>query len=586
MALQRYTFTRSGKVQVELDLQHGLVYADTPRVVEASITNDDAHGDVAGTIHALNWVDRQVAFAVHFDHPVVERQVLPFREGEKAVRQLLTFDLGRSRVLEVRVALSTVDITGARANLATANSKGFDAIREAAREAWNALLGRVKIDAPTRQKRIFYTALYHAFLHPSNIADVDGRVRGPDGEILQARGGVYYSTLSLWDTFRANFPLLALLVPERVDGIVQTLLQHHATYGSLPVWTAWGREIWCMIGNPALSIIATAVADDFNGFDRREALDAMIKTATQPRQHAPDWAQIDTKMLDRYGYLPFDLKPNESVSTTVEKGIGDDAVARVAKAVGDRATETFFAQRARNYAHLFDPQTRFMRGRDSTGNWRPDFDPVTPTSPMSNPGDYTEGNAWQYSLAPALHDPQGLVALIGGEAMFGHWLDQFFSLNTLKTNPFLGQEAIIGQYAHGNEPSHHIAWLYAYTPTPGHGHARLREIHRRFYSDKPDGIIGNNDAGQMSAWYVLATLGFYPVVPASGEFVIGAPEVRSARLLLANGKKLQIRAPHFDESHPWARVVRWNGAVLQAKSINYGNLTAGGELAFEMHPMP
>lgn len=582
VALQRYTFTHGGKVQVLLDLQHGLAYVTTPRVLEASISHDDALGNIEGTLHVRNWVDRQVAFALHFDHPVVSRFILPPKDGDKAQRQVLTFDLGKSKVLEVRVALSTVDTEGAKQNLATARHLRFNQVRLNAKASWNTLLSRVLIQAPERQKTIFYTALYHALLHPSHIADANGLVRGPDGVVRQARGGVYDSTLSLWDTYRAQFPLLALLVPEHVDGIVQSMLQHDQALGTLPVWTAWGQETWCMTGDPSLPILGTAVAYGFTGFDHREALAAMIQTATHNRPAAPEWAQVNHAMLDRYGYLPFDLKPNESVSTTLELGIGDSAVASVARALGDDTHAAFFAQRALSYQHLFDPETRLMRGKDSQGNWRSHFDAVTPTSPLSNPGDYTEGNAWQYSLTPALQDPEGLVSLMGGEAAFGGWLDRFFSLNTLKPNPMLGQEAIIGQYAHGNEPSHHIAWLYAYTPTPWHGHERLREIYTRFYSDQPEGIIGNDDAGQMSAWYVLATLGFYPVAPASGQFVLGAPQVKSARVDFGEGKILTIKASALDATHMWAKSVQLNGAVLSGRTVRYQDLKAGGTLQFEM----
>jgi predicted alpha-1,2-mannosidase len=446
------------------------------------------------------------------------------------------------------------------------------------------LLGRITIEAPAHRKRIFYTALYHTLLHPSDIADVDGRVRGPDGVVLQARGGHYYSTLSLWDTFRGVHPLFTLLVPERVDGFVLSLLDHHRAMGYLPLWTAWGRETWTMIGNPALAVIADAVAKGFHGFDHGEALAAMLQTSTARRENAPAWAQRDWADYEQFGYLPFDRSDGESVSKTLEYGIGDAALAQVAAALKQDTIAARFAKRAQGYHLLFDARTGMMRGRNAAGEWRTPFDPVTPTSPMNNPGDYTEANAWQYTLTPALHDPEGLVRLMGGPKAFGDWLDRFFSVQAPGDNRHLGQEAMIGQYSHGNEPSHHIAYLYAYSDRPWKGHAMIRRIAREFYGLGHGDIQGNDDCGQMSAWYVLSTLGFYPVVPGSGEFVAGAPQVRVASVQLGSGRALHIEASGFSERNFVASQVRLNGWVLDSKHLPYADLMRGGRLSFSMTP--
>jgi predicted alpha-1,2-mannosidase len=586
VAVQKYTFAHSGKVQVLADFQFGLRNVTGPQVTASEVAPNDSNAEFSGTIHSKNWVEREASFVLQFNHAWTRAERLPAKPGELAPRYLLTFDVGRTRALEARVAMSTVDVAGARGNLAESARRDFAALRADAERAWNDLLGRVQISAPARTKRIFYTALYHAFVHPSDIADVDGRVRGPTGEVIAARGGHYYSTLSLWDTFRAQQPLLTLLVPERVDGIVETLLEHHRAAGNLPVWTAWGRETWCMIGNPALPIIADAIAKGFTGFDQEEALAAMVTTSTQPRPHAPDWAQFDWAPLDRYGYLPFDLVPGESVSKTLEAGIGDDAVARVARALGKNDIAQKFAQRAQGYRKLFDPATRVMRGRDAQGNWRTPFDPLLATSPLNNPGDYTEANAWQYSLTPALHDPHGMLALLGGAKAFGDYLDTFFTLQVAHPDKLLGQEAMIGQYAHGNEPSHHIAWLYALSDRPWRGHARIAQLVRDFYSDRPDGIVGNDDCGQMSAWYVFATLGFYPAEPASGRYTLGAPQVVAASIHLHNGKTLQIRAKGFGNDHPYARQVRFHGRTIDTYDLAHADLIGGGTLEFDMAPLP
>ena len=586
VALHHYRFEQGGRVQVLADFQHGLHDEGSLRVTASAVSLDAAAGEITGTISTHGFVDREYSFVVQFDRPVGKAELIPAHAGEKAPRYLLDFDLAAGRDLNVRVAFSTVDVPGARRNLGEAQGRDFAQVRADADVSWNALLGRVEITGTERQRRIFYTALYHALLHPSDIADRDGRVRGPTGRVLAAPGGVYYSTLSLWDTFRGAFPLLTVLVPERVDGIVQTLLAHQRDQGVLPVWTAWGRESWCMIGNPALPVLATAVADGFHGFDHNAALEAMLATATLPRPSAAASVKLDWGMYEEHGYLPFDKVSNESVSATLELGIGDDAVARVAAKAGRPDLARRFAARAQYYHNLLDPGTRLARGRDSAGRWRTPFDPVTPTSPLNNPGDYTEGNAWQYTLAIALHDPEGLVKEMGGAGKFGDWLDEFFRHGGLKPNPWLGQEAIIGQYAHGNEPSHHVAYLYAWTDRPWRGSERIRQIARSFYSDRPDGIIGNDDAGQMSAWYVLATLGFYPVVPAGGCFVLGTPLTPSAVVHLPKGRTLRIRTMGFPGEDSYGARATLEGAPVAPTSLRYADLMQGGALVFSMRESP
>ena len=579
VAVHRYTFKQGGRVQVLVDLQHGLLFGEGPRVTQATSRVDAARGELSGTTHAKNWVEREASFVVRFDRPIAQVTTLPPREGDRAARYLLDFNLGAGRVLHARVALSTVDVDGARRNLAVDEAKAFDAVRAAADAQWQRLLSRIEIEADARFKKIFYSALYRTLLHPSDIADADGRVRGPTGQVMEAPGGVYYSTLSLWDTFRGVHPLFTLLVPERVPGFVQTMLAHHRAQGYLPLWTAWGRETHTMIGNPALPVIADAVAKGFHrqgaaqeqGFDLNAALQAMVETSTLPRPNAPVWAQRDWNAYEQFGFIPLDKIGNESVSKTLEFGIGDDAVARVARAAGRPEVAERFSRRAQGWRQLWDAQTQMMRGKDSAGRWREPFDPLVPTSPMNNPGDYTEANAWQYTLTPALHDPAGLVAKMGGAAAFEAWLDRFFSVQAPGANKHLGQEALIGQYAHGNEPSHHIAYLYAFTAAPEKGPALIRRIARSFYGSGPDGITGNDDCGQMSAWLVLSTLGLYPVVPASGEYVAGATLVRRAWLTRADGTRLLIE--------PGPRPGVWlDGRRLPATAVPHAALLQGRRL--------
>jgi predicted alpha-1,2-mannosidase len=317
-----------------------------------------------------------------------------------------------------------------------------------------------------------------------------------------------------------------------------------------------------------------------------EALQAMVETSTLPRSRAPEWAQRDWIAYDEFGYVPLDRVSNESVSKTLEFGIGDDAVARVAHAAHSKDVALRFAARAQGYRKLWDEETRMMRGKTSAGVWRTPFDPLMPTSPMQNPGDYTEANAWQYTLTPALHDPNGLMELMGGAGALESWLDQFFSVTAPGDNKHLGQEALIGQYAHGNEPSHHIAYLYAFTEKPWKGQERVARIMKDFYTDRPNGIIGNDDCGQMSAWYVLSTLGFYPVVASSGEFVMAAPQVRSATMELSKGRRLHIVASDFGKTDRYVYRVRLNGQVMPTTATRYQALTAGGTLRFERTAVP
>jgi predicted alpha-1,2-mannosidase len=583
VALHRYTFARPGRVQVLVDLQHGLVFGEQPRVREAQARIEGR--EARGTLQLSGWVQRQASFVLRFDRAPRQVTLLPARagpNGDKAPRWLLDFDLGAGRTLQARVALSTVDEDGAERNLREADGRAFDTVRRDADRAWNALLGRLRL-APgesARTQRLFYSALYRALLHPSDIADADGRVRGPRGGVIQAPGGRYDSTLSLWDTFRAVHPLHTLLVPERVPGYVNTFLAHHAQQGYLPLWTAWGRETHTMIGNPALPVMADAVVKGFGGFDRDAALRAMVETSTRARPDAPAWAQRDWSVLERYGWLPFDIQPGESVSKTAEYGWGDDALARVARALGDAATAERFARRAQGWRHLFDATTLTLRGKDSAGRWREPFNPVEATSPLNNPGDYTEANAWQYTATPALHDPEGFRELLGGPKALEDWLDTFFATPLPNPDKHLGQEALIGQYAHGNEPSHHIAWLYAYTDTPAaraKGQALVRRIAREFYADTPKGLIGNDDCGQMSAWLVFAMLGLYPAVPASGSYVAGVPMVQGATLRLPGGRMLRIEPGRVDQPS-------LDGRPLPPTAMPHASLVQGGTLRLPARP--
>jgi predicted alpha-1,2-mannosidase len=364
-----------------------------------------------------------------------------------------------------------------------------------------------------------------------------------------------------------------LIAPERVNGFITTLIEHAKSAGFLPIWTAWGQDNYCMIGNHAIPVIADAYMKGFSGFDAEEALQQMVRSSRENHINS-HWT-----LLNKYGYYPFDSLDNEAVSRTLEHGVDDYCIALMADKMGKKDIASEFYKRSAYYKNLYDPTTRQMRGKDSRGNWRNPFDPLAATSPMNNPGDYTEANAWQYFWTPAQYDVKGITVLLGGKKQFTDQLDSFFSIKSINTNKHLGQEAMIGQYAHGNEPSHHIAWLYAFSDTPEKGDQLISRICTEFYNNTPEGMIGNDDCGQMSAWYIFATLGFYPVNPVSGQYVAGWPQVNNAVIMTAHGKKLVLAKKSVASS-------RMKLIILNSKSIGNNGLThqalsAGGYLQFK-----
>ncbi|HRG23450.1 MAG TPA: GH92 family glycosyl hydrolase [Chitinophagaceae bacterium] len=516
VAFHQYTYP-DHKAKLLIDLQHGLRFLTDSLVLESNVQVEN-NSRLSGWCHTQNWVNRKYYFTIEFSLPFTSILELPKKAKENASRFLLGFMLKDKR-LKVKIALSTVSVEGAKENLKTELSHWeFNTIVSLAKNKWNRYLSRIVIEAPVKQKTIFYSCLYRLLLQPSNICDTDGQYRGPDDKIHTAINKEYYSTLSLWDSYRAAHPLYTLLIPERVNGFVNTLVEHAKAAGFLPIWTIWGQDNYCMIGNHAIPVIADAYLKGFRGFDADEALQQMVRSSRENHINS-NWT-----LLNQYGYYPFDSLDNEAVSRTLEHGVDDYCIALMAEKMGKKDIAAEFYIRSAYYKNLYDPSTRQMRGKDSRGNWRTPFNPLTATSPMNNPGDYTEANAWQYFWTPAQFDVKGLTALLGGKKQFTSQLDSFFNIKSLNPNKHLGQEAMIGQYAHGNEPSHHIAWLYALSDHPEKADQLISRICTSFYNNTPDGITGNDDCGQMSAWYIYATLGFYPVNPVNGIFVRSVPQ--------------------------------------------------------------
>lgn len=566
VSFHRYTFpTQQAKLLI--DLQHGLRFLTDSLVLQSQLEWVDSC-TIRGYCHTKNWVERTYFFVVVFETPFTRHQLVSRRNKENAPRAILDFSLKKNKQLQVKVALSTVSTAGALQNLQSEIPQWrFQQVVHQNQAQWNTLLNRVTLRGSGEQKRVFYTALYRLFIQPNNIADVDGWYRGANDSVVKSATGNYYSTLSLWDTYRATHPLYTLLAPERVDDFVNSLVEHGKAAGFLPIWSAWGKDNYCMIGNHAIPVIADAYVKGFKGFDFQAALDLMIKSSTENHVNS-DWT-----LLNQYRYYPFDRLENEAVSRTLEHGVDDHFLGKMALSLGDTATATSFLYRSKNYQQLFDASTQQFRGKNSLGHWRYPFNPLEATSPMNNPGDYTEANAWQYFWTPAQYDVEGLTQLLGGKEALTKKLDTFFTLTSSEGNKFLGQEAMIGQYAHGNEPSHHVAYLYRYSSHPQKTEALLKHICEDFYKNRPDGLIGNDDCGQMSAWYIFTTLGFYPVNPADGHYTLGAPQCRKAILRLSDGEKVII-------TNLSRKRATFNGKEIHQYQIQHRDLMQGGSLRF------
>ncbi|MDB5457830.1 MAG: sugar hydrolase, partial [Caulobacter sp.] len=488
------------------------------------------------------------------------------------------------RPLVAKVALSSVSEDNAVLNLAS-DEKGFDfdGVRARTKAAWEQALGAVDIAAPAPMRTSVYTALYHTLLAPSVFSDVDGRYRGPDGQVhtaqtLEGKGFTFHSTFSLWDTFRAEHPLLTLMQPEtRTSDVVNSLIasQRQSPFGLLPVWQFHGQETWTMIGYHAVPVIADAYLKGIKGFDAEAALDAMVKSAT----YAPYGGLGDYMAL---GYVPIDKEP-EAASKTVEYAYDDWTIARMARALGKDDIAKAFETRAGNWRNSFDVKTGFLRARKSDGGFRTPFDPTA----INYGSDYTEGNAWQYSwFAP--QDVGGLIGAMGGDAAVVKKLDAMFDFDNSKLDYSHAEDiaGLIGQYIHGNEPSHHVAYLYDYAGQPWRTQERLTQIVKSQYKPTPDGLSGNDDLGQMSAWLVFTALGFYPVTPGSNEYVIGRPFLERATLNLPNGKRFTITAEGLSDARPYVGAVTLNGRPLSRGFLRHDEIEAGGTLVFVMSAKP
>lgn len=595
VGVHRYSFSDGAAAHLVVDLRPSLY--NYPGKVLWSGLHLRPDGTLTGFRETRGWAPgRKLFFAMRFSAPLTGHAFLnretdvPYRgfqgpgRGSDALDEKLgraleaRLDFGRlAHPLEVKVALSGVDEAAAVANLA-AEPGGFDQVLARTRAAWAEALGPLEIDAPAPLRTSLYTALYHALLAPSVWGDADGRYRGPDDQVHRADGFTFRSTFSLWDTFRAEHPLLTLIQPERTtDDAIASLVasREESPDGILPVWQFAGRETWTMIGYHAAPVIADAYLKGLRGFDADRALAAMVASA----EHAL-YGGLGEYM--RRGYVPIDKEP-EAASKTVEYAYDDWTIARMARATGRTDVAARFERRAASWRNSFDAKSGWLRARLSTGAFRTPFDPAA----IDYGSDYTEGNAWQYSwFVP--QDEAGLIRLLGGDAKAVARLDAMFDYDTSKLDYSKSEDiaGLIGQYIHGNEPSHHVAYLYNYAGAPWKTQARLQQIVDTQYKPTPDGLAGNDDLGQMSAWLLFTAMGFYPVAPGSNEYVIGRPFVPRAVLHLPDGKRFTIVAAGLSDANRYVGAVTLDGRPLARTYVRDAEIRAGGELRFTMAAAP
>ena len=581
-AMHRYTFNQPGEANLLLDLQNGLVFDSKNvryRVLEGEVEMLD-NKTIAGYNRVRGWVARYFYYMIVFDRPYTVKKELPQEEGEKAKRFILEFDLKEGESVQVKVALSTVGIEGAKVALDKENPGwNFESIKAETNGKWNDMLSLAEVEGTEEEKMNFYTSMYHLFIQPTNIADIDGKYRGANDSIFVSSTGYYYSTFSLWDTYRAAHPLYTLLVPERAGDMVESMIAHKEAKGFLPIWTLWGKENYCMIGNHAVPVIVDAYLKGLITSDPERAY-AAIKESLTLSQLNSDW-----EVYDKYGYYPFDIIEKESVSRTLESAYDDYCAALMAQALGKEEDYRFFMKRAGYYQNLFDKQTGMMRGKDSTGSWRVPFNMFSLSHASSHGGDYTEGNAWQYTWH-VQHDVEGLISLMGGKQAFSTKLDSLFYLRSENAVNVLDVTGLIGQYAHGNEPSHHVAYLYTYVDKAYKTQELIREIFDRFYLPEPSGLCGNDDCGQMSAWYIFSAMGFYPVNPVGGEYIIGAPQLKRIVLHLPENKTFTVEAVNLSKQNKYVKAVALNGQEITDFRIQHKDILAGGHLIFTMSDKP
>ena len=580
VGLHRYSFPQGKQAHILVNLKDGV-----GSIVTNSYIRQIDEYTIEGYRYTRGWSPmRKVYFVLQADKPIADLSLYDdtvqvaakSQLKARAVKGVLSF--GEQQQVMVKVALSPVSCENAMANL-KAEMSGFDFehVRKACAAQWNERLNRITIETDDEAaKRVFYTSNYHTMVAPTLFCDVNGQYRGINDMIYTApEGFTNYTTLSLWDTYRTLNPLFTLVNDEMVPDIVNTMISIYHQNDKLPVWALQSGETNCMPGYSAVPIIADAYLKGFEGFDAEEAFAAMKATTVYPQQNAVPY------VVER-GYIPCD-KVHEATSIAMEYAVDDWGVAAMAKKMGKQEDAELYARRAMYYKQYFDSEIKFIRPKMDDGTWRTPYDPANSIHMV---GDFTEGNGWQYTFF-APHDVYGLIELFGGDEEFITKLDAFFV-----NNDSMGETAsaditgLIGQYAHGNEPSHHIAYMYAYAGQQWKVAEKVRFIMDEFYTDKPDGVIGNEDCGQMSAWYVMSSMGFYQENPSDGVFVFGSPRFDKMTVKVRGNNTLIIEAENNSKENIYIQEVYFNGKPYEKSYITYNELIAGGTLKFVMGPKP
>lgn len=597
VGFHKYTFPKNEDSHIILDLTSG-IYNYDGKVIWSSIRleNDTL---ITGTRQTNGWAkDRKIYFAMAISKPVKkygfsdeekmtyvgfwrrwnEGENFPERAGKK-IKAHFDFKTNEGEQILIKFAISGVSTKGAIENL---NSEipgwNFDKTKQQARTKWNNELSKIIIDADEDRKINFYTSMYHACLSPTIYSDVNGDYRGLDQNIYNSKTFTNYSTFSLWDTYRALHPLFTIIQQKRTNDIVNSMIAHYeqSAHKILPIWSHQANENWCMIGYHAVPVIADAYLKGIRGYDIQKAYEAVRSSA--------DYDPYDgIGFYKKLGYVPED-KSSNSASKTLEYAYDDFSIYKFSKEIGNEKNTQTFLQRANSYKNVFNSTVGFMQAKKADGSWLGNFDPIS-----THGQGFIEGNSWNYSLYVP-HDPAGFINLLGGDEKLINWIDSLFTMEvdeeSYANTEDISKSGIIGNYVHGNEPSHHVPYLYNYAGTPWKTQERIHQIVNTLYKPKPDGLCGNDDCGQMSAWYIFSLIGFYPVAPGTNEYVIGSPCVNSAEIELENGKKFTITAENLSKQNIYICKILLNNEPLERSFILHSEIMAGGKLKFIMSDKP
>jgi predicted alpha-1,2-mannosidase len=596
VGFHQYTFPQSDQSHIVLDLTAGIYnYPDKNVWTYVRVVNDTL---ITGYRQTNGWAkNRVVYFAMRFSKPFNEHgfknestkqiykgfwgkfnQTKNFPEiAGQRIKAYFDFKTTAGEKIKIKMALSPVSMQGALNNMqAEVPGWNFEKVKAAGQQQWEKELDKIVIQSDSRAvKENFYTAIYHTLINPTIYMDTDGQYKGLDQNVHQAKGFTNYTTFSLWDTYRALHPLFNIIAPDRNNDMIKSMLAHYAQSPEhmLPVWSNSGNENWCMSGYHSVSVIVDAIIKgNARGIDANQALDACVTTA-RTRMYEGLGYYIDK------GYIP-DEKNGNSVSSTLEYAYDDWCIAQLAKKLNRNDIYEEFSKRAQNYKNVYDKASGFMRPKLESGKFRPKFDPLTTIGQG-----FIEGNAWNYTLF-APQDPKGLIEIMGGNKRFVPYLDSLFTMHLpdkfFEETEDITREGIIGNYVHGNEPSHHVAYLYNWTDQPWKTQERVRMILPKMYKPTPDGLGGNDDTGQMSAWFIFTNLGFYPVSPGNDEYALGSPAVNGAVINLQNGKKFTVTVKNQGEKNVYVEKVLLNGKLLTGLSIKHADIMNGGDITFFM----